>query len=530
AWAWARAHRFVQQQRNADTERVLVARYEAVGRELELVTTRLVEQRATLAMLERMTDAHARALNGYREHMGKIGAGSGRKTQAFRRAARASMRKAQDAVPAWVVPLPTLLENLEPMRDSFDVVIIDEASQIGIEHLYLLWLAPRVIVVGDDKQCTPGLARLGDLDTVFNQNVALMPDIEEDIRNHFTQKSNLYGVLTARAGRDAVIRLREHFRCMPEIINWSSRTFYPDSSGKPGLIPLRERRAHDLEPLRLVRVEGASEEGRDDRRRNPVEAKEIVRTLTCCLQDPQYEGKTFGVVVLTGGSGQVRLLDHEINAAISAEERAARQIRVGIASDFQGDERDVIMLSMVVADTPRAISADNFRQSYNVAASRARDQMWLFISIDPAELRPNDLRADLVGYMLDPPSIYGDSPELADVSADKPQEPFDSLLEQRVFREIRGRGYHVVPQYPVGERRLDLVVSGEGGRIAVECDGHAWHTSVADQENDARRDRDLARQGWVTVRVRESEFEFDKERELHQLWDVLAAHGIEPTS
>lgn len=527
AWAWSMAQQFVAQQRNADRERELTREFEQLDGELDQVTKRLVHARSMLALLDRMSDAHARALNSYRAHMSKIGAGTGKKTAEFRRAARASMRKAQDAVPAWVVPLPNLLENLDAGKDSFDVVIVDEASQVGIEHLYLLWMAPRVIVVGDDKQCTPGPGRLGDLEWLFGQNDALMPDIDHDIRRLFTQKSNLYDVLSARSGRDALIRLREHFRCMPEIINWSSQRFYPDNSGKPGLVPLRERRADDLKPLKVVPVEDAVTEGRDQGRRNPREAKAIVEEIVSCLGDSRYDGKSIGVVVLQG-HGQIKLLEHEINAAVPIEEREKRQIRVGNAADFQGDERDVVFLSMVVVERPRADTSDHYRQSYNVAASRAKDQMWLFVSVPREELKAEDLRASLLDYMLNPPSIFGESPSLDQVPTHQLCEPFESMFEMRVFRELKMRGYHVVPQHPVGSRRLDLVVTGDGGRIAVECDGHRWHTGLDDQINDARRDRDLARQGWQTVRLRESEFEFDRARELGRLWAFLDAHKIMP--
>jgi superfamily I DNA and/or RNA helicase len=70
------------------------------------------------------------------------------------------MREARNAVPAWIMPLDVVLETLAPVRDSFDVVIVDEASQASLEDLFLLWLAPRVIVVGDDKQCAPSQVRM----------------------------------------------------------------------------------------------------------------------------------------------------------------------------------------------------------------------------------------------------------------------------------------------------------------------------------------------------------------------------------
>ncbi|MVU82294.1 AAA family ATPase [Nocardia sp. ET3-3] len=528
AWAWSKAQRFVGLRRTAEHEHELLDEYEANESEIKILSARLVAIEAQAACLRRLTDDQQRALNAYRTHMSKIGAGTGRKTREFRKAARAAMTKAQDAVPAWVVPLPNLLDNIEADRNRFDVVIVDEASQVGIEHLYLLWMAPRVIVVGDDKQCTPGSSTLGLLDQVFARNDEHLAEVDADIRTILTPRSNLYEVLSARSGKDALVRLREHFRCVPEIINWSSRQFYDDGSGRGGLIPLRERRHDALPPLRVTKVEGGYTEGRDIRRRNPIEAKMLVDTLVRCLDDPAYERKTFGIVVLQSMKSHIQLLENLVNESISPEVREIRQIRVGTAPNFQGDERDVIFLSMVVADSPRMISSEIYRQAYNVAATRAKDQLWLFISVGQDQLRPGCLRASLLGYMLDPPSVFGDSLSVDEVSEHKRTPPFESLFEQRVFRILRSRGYHVVPQYPVGSRRLDLVVVGDNGRIAVECDGHYWHTDVSAQANDARRDRELFRMGWTTIRIRESEFEFDPEQAMIPVWKALQDKGIMP--
>ncbi|WP_414939545.1 DUF559 domain-containing protein [Amycolatopsis sp. cmx-11-51] len=213
---------------------------------------------------------------------------------------------------------------------------------------------------------------------------------------------------------------------------------------------------------------------------------------------------------------------------MSAEDRQQRKIRVGIPANFQGDERDVIFLSMVVADAPRAQRAQLAQQAYNVAASRAKDQMWLYTSVGIGDLKPDDLRASLMGYMLTPPSVFGTSPSLEEVSDTTSTAPFESLFEQKVFREIKRRGYFLVPQYEVGTRHLDLVVVGDGGRLAVECDGHLWHTSTAQQISAARRDRELRRMGWDVLRIRESEFEFDPDRELEPLWQRLNERGIHP--
>lgn len=64
--------------------------------------------------------------------------------------------------------------------------------------------------------------------------------------------------------------------------------------------------------------------------------------------------------------------------------------------------------------------------------------------------------------------------------------------------------------------------------MAVECDGHRYHTSPGQVASDARRDRELGRMKWEVIRIRESEFEFDRARELAPLWAALDARGIMP--
>lgn len=183
---------------------------------------------------------------------------------------------------------------------------------------------------------------------------------------------------------------------------------------------------------------------------------------------------------------------------------------------------------MVVAEPPQARYSTGARQAYNVAASRAKDQMWLFTSVRQDQLKSDDLRASLLDYMKNPPAVFGKSPALEEVGVTQRCEPFESRFEQRVFREIKQRDYHVVAQHKVGSLTLDLVITGDGERLAVECDGHYWHTSPSQRVSDARRDRELRRMRRDVVRIRESEFEFDPVRELAPLWRRLEERGIHP--
>ncbi|SEP05844.1 Part of AAA domain-containing protein [Actinacidiphila rubida] len=524
AWAWAKASQFVRRQRTPGLERKVQGDLSEHEARLECVTGELAAAWGRLHCLERMTQEQRSALQAYRTHMASYGKGKGRHAGRFRAAARDAMSVAQGAVPAWVMPIAQVAEMAQAKRDAFDVVIVDEASQAGMDALFLLWLAPRVIVVGDDKQCAPAVTANGRLQAIQDKLAAHLPDMPSRLRQLYTPHTNLYQLLSTFFPK--VIRLEEHFRCVPEIINWSSNTFYNNK-----LQPLRQYGAQRLDPLRTHFVEDAVTEGREGRIRNAKEAEAIVECLARLVEDPAYEEKTMGVIVLQG-FGQIKTLESMIEKRIPGTERAKRKIRVGNAASFQGDERNVILLSMVVTNPPRSAGgAKSEQQSYNVAASRAQDQMWLFYSVPPDRLKPQDLRMNLLAYMQNPPAALEAADGIGPVLPDVRRAPFDSLFEQQVYLAIKKRGYHVVPQFPAGSKRIDLVVVGAQGRLAVECDGDPFHHATREQiESDQRRDRELQRVGWKFWRVRDSDFRFDPGAALEDLWSELDRQGIKPAN
>jgi very-short-patch-repair endonuclease len=520
AWDWARASTFFLGQRQPGREQQLEADLaDTIGR-LRQETAQLAAARAWGHCLRRMTAHQAQALQAYEQHMRAVGKGTGRYAARYRSRAREAMREAREAVPAWIMPLDVVLETLAPVRDSFDVVIVDEASQASLEDLFLLWLAPRVIVVGDDKQCAPSQVRLGELEPIFAKLGSYLPELPPYLRDAYTPKSSLFDLLRTRFG--AVIPLREHFRCMPEIIEYSSRQFYADEP----LVPLRQFGGDRLPPLRSVRVEGATTEGSSTRLRNKVEAEAVVAQVEACLADPAYAGRTFGVVVLQG-TGQVQLLHQMLLERVEPKEWEQRRLRVGSPPDFQGDERDVIFVSMVIGERRPAVTGTEWQRRFNVAASRAKDQMWLFHSVGLEQLSTADLRASLLSYVLNPPpALAADVP--AAVTPDEPHPAFRSLFHQRVFLRIGERGFHVTPAVEVNGRHIDLVVTGAKGRLAVGCDGQDWHGTPEQREADLDRERELKRAGWRFWRVRESEFHYDPDAALATLWETLDRLDIRP--
>lgn len=494
AWAWAVERRSYEAQRPGDP--TLERRLDEADQRLATVTRRLAGQKALLRCLRRMTDEQRQSLQSYRAAATSLGRGTGKYRDRYLAAMRSAMQKASGAVPAWVMPLSAVADNVPARPDVFDVVLVDEASQAPIESLYLSWLAPRIVVVGDEQQCTPGLSPNIDLATAFALLDRHLGELDEDVRQGLLPTSNLYALMSARAR--TTIRLSEHFRCMPEIIGWSSREFY---DGR--LIPLRQYGADRLEPLQVVTVPDAVEQGQDATLQNGAEAVAIADQVRKLVEDPANRDRTVGVVVLPD-CRQARLIQGELDKRHLA-------VRVGSPTDFQGEERHIILLSMVAIEPRRVVSSARERRRYNVAASRARDQLWLFTSMDPADLDPRDLRHSLLAYMLDRPAP----------PAHDPRDPLESAMQQEIFHELRRRGFVVEPQYRVDAKAFDFVVTGAHGRLAIECDGPSVPLTPDQIGEEIARERELRRSDWRVVRIRESDYLLDPEAALRPLWAEL---------
>lgn len=519
AWEHARAMQAIRDltdgshaQRVADQ---LVAREESERK----IIGQIGENLAWKSALGRISQKEREHLGAYQKALVRYGAGKGKTAGSNLAAAQRNLSEGVGAVPVWIMPQYRVADTVPIELGAFDVIIVDEASQSGIESLFLLWLAPKVIVVGDDRQISPenvGITR-EDVERFQNEYLADIP-----LRDLLGIDNSLFD--QAQVRYKPPVWLREHFRCMPEIIEFSNRLSYPDQR----LEAMRQFGDDRLPPLQHVYVEGASETlgGVNER-----EAKAIVEKMWELCADPAYAGKTMGVVTLLGSS-QAKRIRSLLLDLVGVEEILKRKIKVGDAYDFQGDERHVMFASLVASPDRGGrrltkISQAKDQRRFNVAASRAQDQMWLFHSVTLADLNPDCLRAALLRHFIDTPPAgdVGVIPAL--VRPDVLVDPFESLFEQRVFLKIREAGYRVVPQWKTNNYRIDLVVVGDSKRLAVECDGDFWHGPDR-YTHDMGRQRDLMRCGWQFCRVTESVFYLDQDAALAPLWRQLAERGIYP--
>ncbi|MCM3885263.1 AAA domain-containing protein [Frankia sp. R82] len=509
-WSWAQAQTWLSALHARGDVAPLQSRLGETGEQVHALVLEIAARSARLGMKLNLAEEQRRALMGWLQSLQRIGKGTGKYAARWEAEARRDMPTAMGAVPVWIMPIHRVLQSFDPRRtDLFDVVIVDESSQCDVLSLGVLALGRKIVVVGDDRQISP--AAVGaNREQIFRLIDAYLPGFGQ--RSLLDLEASLYDTAT-RVFPDVVL-LREHFRCVPDIIEFSNR-FY---DGR--ILPLREQRDLGIgAPVRPVRVPGGARADGQYGNVNEPEAVALVDQLVACCQDPAYDELTFGVVTLLGG-GQGRLIEQKLLEKLGSEEFERRRLRVGDAYNFQGDERDVIFLSVVADSATYAATRKPDQQRVNVAASRARDQLWIYHTVDPGTLHPDDVRGQLLSY------AYGvNSPQ---VRAGSLAAQCDSDFERRVLRELLIRGYRVRPQHQVGHFRIDLVVEGAADRLAVECDGDRFHGP--DQwDADLRRQRVLERQGWRFWRVRGSAFYRQPQAALASLWETLDELGIRPT-
>jgi very-short-patch-repair endonuclease len=163
---------------------------------------------------------------------------------------------------------------------------------------------------------------------------------------------------------------------------------------------------------------------------------------------------------------------------------------------------------------------DMFKKRFNVAASRARDQMWVVHSFDAdIDLKDGDIRKRLI--------LHARNPDAVRRQIDEQEQRVESEFEKQVFRRLIAAGYRVKTQWPVGAYRIDMVVEGKGKRLAVECDGDRWHTPDK-LEADMARQAILERLGWRFVRIRGSLFFRDPDQAMEVVFSRLRALEIPP--
>jgi very-short-patch-repair endonuclease len=473
----------------------------------------IVAKRTWLKLAENATPDIRAALEAFRTAVSKIGKGTGKRAAIFRQNARNASVRANYAIPCWIMPHWRVSEALPAQFGCFDLVIIDEASQSDFSALPALLRAKKVLIVGDDKQVSPdgGFIEVDKIKNLMTRYLTNQVDIFRAQMDPGQSIYDLFKVVFAQSGT----MLKEHFRCVGPIIEYSKREVY-NHEIKPVRLPKASERLDP--PLVDVLVEDGFRKGDI----NLPEARFIVDEIIKICADENMHNRTIGVVSLLGDKQALKIWEM-LEAELGHEEIKQHEIACGDARTFQGKERDIMFLSMLVSPgDAHAQTRDSTAQRFNVAASRARDRMYLVRSIELDQLSVNDkLRRSLISHFTTP---YSQDEQ----RVENLRSLCESDFEKEVYDILTERGYRVLPQVKVGEYRIDMVVEGYNDtRLAIECDGDRYHG--ADRwEDDMNRQRILERVGWQFWRCFASTFVRNRREVTEDLVATLLGYGIDP--
>ena len=416
--------------------------------------------------------------------------------------------------PIWATTNPHAAELMPLDREMFDMVIIDEASQCDVASaLPLLYRGKRAIVCGDPKQ----LRHLSFLREDRQSALASQHGLSASQRSQWNYRTHslLDVVNGALPSQDDVVLLDEHYRSLPQIIEFSNRRFY----GQALRIMTRRPDTIGMRSVELRKVNGRRvKEGY-----NAEEAEAILSEINkiAKVEAKKAPNERVSIGVLSPYRDQVNYLNRLLATKLKSKILQDHDVAVGTAHSFQGDERDVMLLSFCADPTSHrsTVTFINNDNLFNVAVTRARRRQVIFTALDPRQLPPEHLLSSYLEYAADC------------LDPDRPEDHLTggSRFEMEVAEALRARHeYTVYLGYPVAGFAVDVVAQRGPQALAIACDGDPERRlpgaedvtldTVAGQEI-------LERAGWRVHRVSYRRWQTDRAAALAEIEVLLGGGG-----
>lgn len=468
----------------------------------------LDEKLQQLASQEVMLEHFLRIPQGSAGQVGIVRGESGKKTRhmPIRRLLGSAGEAVQRIKPVFLMSPLSVAQYLPPGKLSFDLLLIDEASQVRPEDAVgSIMRASSLVVVGDQKQLPP--TSFFDRQMQGEEGEDYPEDLASLQAAQIRDMESVLSLCEARGMPGGM--LKWHYRSNhPSMIAVSNYEFYDDKL----ICPPSPEEPGDQTGLSFTFVDG--EYLRGTKRTNPKEATVAAQeVLEHARKNPAL---TLGVVALSVAQrdairNKVEFMRTEYpELEAFCKEGKEEGFFVKNLENVQGDERDVIFISVgygkdaegYMSQSFGPLSAEGGERRLNVLFTRAKRRCRVFASI-----RHNDIRIDAAKHagprVLKRFLKYAEHGELdvPVVTGDDVESPF----EASVARVLQLRGYRVTPQVGSAGFRIDLAVHDpdDEGRfiLAVECDGARYHSSSWARERDRLRQTVLEAKGWRFHRI-----------------------------
>lgn len=435
---------------------------------------------------------------------------------------RALLERAPNAIqalkPCFMMSPMSVAQYLKPGLFDFDLVIMDEASQILPEDaIGALARGKSAIIVGDPKQLPPT--------SFFSASVTLDDANEEDLVAVEDAESILDSVSMFKQRR-----LRWHYRSRHQsLIAFSNKHFYDSDLI---LFPSAIQSSPEL-GIRFKKVSGTFNSGR-----NHEEAQAVVNEV--CELILQDRDESIGIVAMN--SQQRDEIENQLELRLSNNSllqdlydkkmKSFEPIFIKNLENVQGDERDVIVISMTYG--PSQIGGKVFQRfgpinqssgwrRLNVLFTRSKKRMHIISSMGSADILTSDtsgrgvtalkafLRYCETGFLYEEKQT-GKAP--------------DSDFEIAVMQALAQHGYECEPQLGVAGYFLDLAVKNPSNPgeylLAVECDGATYHSAKSSRDRDRLRQQILESLGWKIHRIWSTDWFKNSQEQIQILLEKLS--------
>jgi hypothetical protein len=446
------------------------------------------------------------------------------------------MRKAGSMVqrikPVMLMSPISVAQFLPPGEMTFDLLVIDEASQIKPEDaLGVIARARQIVVVGDQKQLPPT--------SFFDRLVddAEESDEEDEGGPVGATAADMESILSLCEARGLRQRMLEwHYRSrVPSLIRVSNAEFYGDRLVLPPS-PLQLNPDYGLKFRRVPGVYARGGSGLGRQGTNRIEAEALVKAMADHARvSPDL---SLGAVAFSKAQAEVltevlelhRRRDPVLDAFL--REGKSEDVFVKNIENVQGDERDVILISVgygpqepngrLAAMTFGPVNSEGGERRLNVLFSRARVRCEVFASFDPGDIDSSRVAREgprVLKRFLD----YAKT-GIMENSAPTGLEA-DSPFEEDVAAVITSFGFLADAQVGSAGFRIDIGVRhpDRPGQylVAVECDGAAYHSALWARERDRLRQDILENLGWNFHRIWSTDWFHHRKREIERLRQAL---------
>lgn len=464
--------------------------------------------------------------------MGVIRGEIGRKTRhkPIRKLFKQAGPMVQRIKPVLLMSPISVAQFLPPRSVAFDLLVIDEASQVRPEDAFgAIARARQIVVVGDQKQLPP---------TSFFDKLTGSGDDEDDdeLGGGAATATDMESILSLCEAKSVPSRMLEwHYRSRdPSLIQVSNDEFY-----RTLVLPPSPLQQDDNYGLRFKRVPGAytsRSTGSGRPGTNRIEAQAIVDAVA--RHAAEHTDLSLGVV--TFSSTQRNMVTELLELERRQNPLLDDFLREGKKEDFfvknienvQGDERDVILISVgygphepggrLPSMSFGPVNADGGERRLNVLFSRARARCDVFASFEPGDI-------DLGRTQKEGPRILKKFLRFAQTGQLEQSAPTgedaDSPFEEDVAKVVRALGYDVDHQVGSAGFKIDLGVKhpDHPGQymMAVECDGASYHNALWARERDRLRQEILEHLGWRFHRIWSTDWFYRRGKQIERLKQAL---------